>query len=77
MVFPILDTDALIVKENDVTTFYGRPTYYYRGVEIGHRRYIIKKFRELQNLILKETGKNITGHKSEHKQGYNHIKRET
>ena len=60
MVFPILDTDALIVKENDVTTFYGRPTYYYRGVEIGHRRYVIKKFRELQNLILKETGKNIT-----------------
>lgn len=27
--------------------------------------------------IKNETWKNITGHKSEHKQGYNHIKRET
>ena len=60
MTFPILDADALIINENDITTFYGRPTYYYRGVEIGHRQYVIKKFAELQKLIFKETGKTIT-----------------
>ena len=32
---------------------------------------------EYYTAIKNETGKNITGHKSEHKQGYNHIKRET
>ncbi len=59
MVFPILDADALIINENDVTTFYGRPTYYYRGAEIGHRQYVIKKFRALREVIFQETEKNI------------------
>lgn len=60
MNFPILDADALIINKNDITTFYGRPTYYYRGLEIGHRQYVIKKFSELQELIFRETGKTIT-----------------
>ncbi len=60
MNFPILDADALIINENDITTFYGRPTYYYRGVEIGHRQYVIKKFQELRDIIFNETRKNIT-----------------
>jgi len=60
MTFPILDADALIINENDITTFYGRPTYYYRGVEIGHRQYVIKELPELREIIFKETGKTIT-----------------
>ena len=52
---------TLVITEYDITTCYGRPTYYYRGVEIGHRQHVIKKlFPQLRELIFEETGKIIT-----------------